>query len=447
MVEKCCVEAQAHTFIQELPQGYDTKVGDRGSHLSGGQKQRIAIARAIMSSPRILIFDEATSALDSKSERLVEAAMESVSRARTTITISHKVSAIKRADRILVLRNGRVIEEGNHESLLNTNGTYAHLHEAQDLRFSDEAEEKMPSELTETEKRPEQPNVYADGQRPTATRSASNGSHNNMTGQQKLSLIMCLYSIFKEHRPLRQLFATSLLACLIAGAVYPGQAIVFGHIVTVYQLSSSIIVQYIGFWSLMFFVIALGALCAFVVLGTLSSIAGTVTARHYREEYFSAMMQQSISFHDDERNLSGLLLARLSSHTSYLQGLMTVLSTLMVTVVNLGASSILALIIAWKVALVALFGSLPVIVFAGFLRVRTQSRKSNSLSEPLMESAQYAAEVIGAARTVAALTMETEVCERLNQKMRESLPLFYNNILITMPLFAFSQSGNLLGMK
>ncbi|KAL9114571.1 MAG: hypothetical protein Q9187_007443 [Circinaria calcarea] len=443
LVKKCCIEAEAHGFIEELPQGYDTKVGDRGSQLSGGQRQRIAIARAIISSPKILIFDEATSALDGQSERLIEIAIERVSQGRTTIIISHQLSVVKRADKIILLKNGRIVEEGNHQFLLESNGIYARLHEAQNL-FVGKVEKEMQPEVTEVRFKPDKVSNHTTLY--TATSNLSNCPPEELIDERRLSLVVCLFAIFKEYRPLRQLFAISLLACLTAGAVYPGQAILFGYIVTAFQYDGDVVVQQEIFWSLMFFVVALGALFAFMALGTLASLMGTVTSRRYREEYFSAIMNQPISFYDEEGNSPGYVTARLSSHTSHLQGLMTILNSLIVTVVSLCASSILAVIIAWKLALVALFGSLPIIVFSGFLRVRTQSQKSKNLSEPLIESAQYAAETIGAARTVASLTMEPEVCERFSQKMRESLPLFYKNILITMPLFAFSQSGNLLGM-
>jgi subfamily B ATP-binding cassette protein MsbA len=130
-IERAARLANAHGFIDELPEGYDTQIGERGVKLSGGQKQRLAIARAVLADPAILILDEATSSVDSESEMLIQQAMERVMRGRTTFVIAHRLSTVKHADKIVALEEGRVAEVGDHASLLGQGGVYSQLHEIQ----------------------------------------------------------------------------------------------------------------------------------------------------------------------------------------------------------------------------------------------------------------------------------------------------------------------------
>ncbi|MGO2846493.1 MAG: ABC transporter ATP-binding protein, partial [Microbacterium gubbeenense] len=130
-IRQALVDANAAEFIDALPDGWDTLVGERGARLSGGQRQRLAIARALVRDPRILLLDEATSALDPESEALVKGALDRLMTGRTTLIVAHRLSTIRRADRIIVLERGEVVEQGAHDDLLRAGGRYAHLHRTQ----------------------------------------------------------------------------------------------------------------------------------------------------------------------------------------------------------------------------------------------------------------------------------------------------------------------------
>jgi len=143
-VERAARAAHAHEFVERLPDGYDTIVGERGVKLSGGQRQRIAIARAVLKDPAVLVLDEATSSLDTESERLVEDALEKLLVGRTTLIIAHRLSTVRRADRLVVLDHGRVVEEGTHADLLARGGLYARLYQRQ-FRNGDAEMEGAPA--------------------------------------------------------------------------------------------------------------------------------------------------------------------------------------------------------------------------------------------------------------------------------------------------------------
>ena len=145
-LEEVCRTANIHDFIAGQPEGYDTPVGIRGLKLSGGEKQRISIARVMLKDPKILILDEATSALDSISESSIQDALEIMMQGRTSIVIAHRLSTILKADRILVVKDGVIAEQGTHEELLAKNGTYRDLYETQFRLVLDYEEEKTAQE-------------------------------------------------------------------------------------------------------------------------------------------------------------------------------------------------------------------------------------------------------------------------------------------------------------
>jgi ATP-binding cassette subfamily B protein len=136
--------AEAHEFVQNLPDGYETMVGERGVKLSGGQRQRVAIARAVLRDPDVLVLDEATSDVDTETEMLIQRSLDDLTEERTTFAIAHRLSTIKDADEIVVVEDGRVAERGTHDELLERNGLYAHLWGVQAGEIDD-----LPAEFVE----------------------------------------------------------------------------------------------------------------------------------------------------------------------------------------------------------------------------------------------------------------------------------------------------------
>ena len=135
-VERAARAAHAMEFIERLPDRMNTRVGERGVKLSGGQRQRIALARVFLKNPALVILDEATSSLDSESEQLVEKAMEELLRGRSTLIIAHRLSTVRRADRVIVLEGGVIVEEGSHDELIASGGLYSRLHRAAGLSLT-----------------------------------------------------------------------------------------------------------------------------------------------------------------------------------------------------------------------------------------------------------------------------------------------------------------------
>ena len=242
-------KANAHDFINALPQGYETNVGDRGFLLSGGQKQRIAIARAIVSDPRILLLDEATSALDTKSEGVVQAALERASQGRTTVVIAHRLSTIKDSDNIVVMSEGRVMEQGNHEQLLSKGGTYYELVHAQEIseavgNTGEAAEDVSEDSINILQKTATKDHEAGEENATSAAadntaklvRSRSAKSLGSLRSGRKEKIISKKYPlwtlirfIFRFNRKERALLLVGFTFCLISGGIVPTQAVFFGN--------------------------------------------------------------------------------------------------------------------------------------------------------------------------------------------------------------------------
>ncbi|PMD39974.1 hypothetical protein L207DRAFT_428418 [Hyaloscypha variabilis F] len=438
LVEDACKEAFADEFIVKLPLKYETQVGDAGIKLSGGQRQRLAIARSIIKRPKILILDEATSSIDVRGERLVQAALDKVSEGRTTITIAHRLSTIKKADKIIVLRKGKLIEEGTHDSLLaDEDGAYWALVNAQKISMGEDFASE--SDLIEASTDPLQRNMSAasdqaysadieEAYKPRGFFGSFGFLLAEQSGNWPWYLLLCA-------------------GCAGAAAAYPLQAYIFAHLLTVIQLPINELAQGSSHWALMFFILAVGAGVAYFTLGWSSTTVSTYVSTTYRQQYFESILEKPITFFDEEENSSGTLTAKVANDPTQLQQMLGMnLSLVYTALLSLVGCIIIAFVFGWKLTLVVVFVAMPIILVAGFYRVRYEIQFESMNQAVFAESSKFAAESIGAFRTVSSLTLEDMICRRYEILLQGHVTAAFHKSKYTSLVFAASDSVQLLTM-
>ncbi|KAK6207725.1 ABC transporter [Colletotrichum tabaci] len=445
LVKEACHEAFADEFIDRLPDGYDTAVGDGGAKLSGGQRQRIAIARSIVRKPKIVILDEATSAIDVRGEKIVQAALDRVAKNRTTITIAHRLSTIRKADRIVVLRKGQVVESGTHEALLqDESGAYHGLVLAQKLSLGEPADADVASgddasdhELLVLEKTksvaaglPEDDDED-DEQIQQAAPKGPNifSSFVKLLAEQKNRWIYVAIAFFA--------------ACSAAGT--PLMAWLFAQVFQVFTFVDMDTIRSEGqFWSLMWVVLAVGVGVGYFFQGAIAVHLQHNISALYKKEYFESILRQNTVFFDDDANSHGTLVARVAGDPKQLEELLGLnMAFLVMSVFNVAGALAIAYVFGWKLALVATFVTMPVGLFAGYWRFKYELEFEKMNAAVFAESSQFAAEAIGAFRTVSSLTMESVVHTRYDKLLRNHVVEAYKKARWTSVLFGFADSVNI----
>ncbi|WBW75142.1 leptomycin transmembrane transporter Pmd1 [Schizosaccharomyces osmophilus] len=460
--------ANAYDFIMTLTEQFDTNVGQRGFLMSGGQKQRIAIARAIISDPKILLLDEATSALDSKSEVIVQKALDNASRSRTTIVIAHRLSTIRNADNIVVVNNGKIVEQGKHSDLLVFNGAYAKLVEVQQLAETNnddaviEPGEEEVDEIVHTttqgeddssstrnsfyEKEkdaislrdtplghlpfdpvPDLPNKTMDAlddETPSVELDSSSQLESNATDISSWRAMVFIHSFVEGTLEFLYLMI-GILASMVCGAAYPVQAVVYARFLNIFtDLNSPNYFHKINVFGVYWLILAIAELFGYSLSQYSLSYVLECLQQRIRWHLFRTLLRQDIEFFDRAENTVGALTTSLSTSIQNLEGLSGFyLGTFVQIFTNIISVSILSLATGWKLALVTLATS-PVMIMAGYYRVAALNRIQSKLSTAYKSSAAYACESTSAIRTVASLTRESNVyeiyCTSLVQPGRET---------------------------
>lgn len=466
MIENAARMANAHDFISNLPEGYETHVGERGFLLSGGQKQRVAIARAIVSDPKILLLDEATSALDTKSEGVVQAALDKAAQGRTTIVIAHRLSTIKHADNIVVMQTGRIVEQGKHGELLDMKGAYYNLVEAQRIaaerQATEEEEEETSSDQgSQFEKEIAGPSTEKSraaslhSQDPDDARLAMKRTQTGVSASVSIlnkkpketeteyglwTLMKTVWSFNKEEW---RIMVTGFVFSVIAGGGNPTQAVFFAKAITALSLPPP---EYgklrsdIDFWALMYLMLAFTQTISQIGHGWSFGYCSERLVHRTRYRAFRAMLRQDIAFFDRDENNAGALTSFLSTQTTHLAGLSgQTLGTILMVSTTLVAAFVVSLSIGWKLALVCI-SAVPVLLGCGFLRFWMLARFQQRSKKAYEDSAGFACEATSAIRTVASLTREDDVWQKYHQQLVDQNAASLNSVLKSSSLYASSQS-------
>eukprot|EP00835_Amoeboradix_gromovi_P000346 NODE_12_length_45166_cov_0.552511.p1 type:complete len:1242 gc:universal NODE_12_length_45166_cov_0.552511:5467-9192(+) len=425
-IEECSKMALAHDFIQQFPDKYLTPVGEKGGQLSGGQKQRIAIARSMIKNPSILLLDEATSALDSTSERVVQEALDTASANRTTVAIAHRLSTIKDADKIIVMGKGSVLEQGNYNELLQVQGEFYKLVQAQGLR-GDTVEKEEPADLKVKE---EQINVAA------KEVLAESIPINKWP-------LMRLFKLQKAEIPLLVLGS---IGAILNGALFPVFNLFFSQILSVFAKPQSEIQEQANFWSIMFIVLAVVAFLANFSQNACFTLSGERLTFRIRQSLFKLYMQQDIAYFDDPVHSSGALSTSIAEDAEKIKGLT---GELMGIILQFTSTVVCGLGIGFyhNAELTALI--LIVMPFAaaqGFMEIKVLEGFNKQQKIFYASASTIATDALGNIRTVLSLNRQNEFLSMYGKRTELPHNMAVKGGFTTALLYAFSQASTYLVM-
>uniref|UniRef100_A0A8C9W6L1 ATP-binding cassette, sub-family B (MDR/TAP), member 11a n=1 Tax=Scleropages formosus TaxID=113540 RepID=A0A8C9W6L1_SCLFO len=443
-VVKAAKEANAYNFIMDLPQKFDTLVGEGGGQMSGGQKQRIAIARALVRNPKILLLDMATSALDNESEAVVQEALDKVRFGRTTISIAHRLSTIRNADVIIGFEHGKAVERGTHNELLDKKGIYFTLVTLQNQ--SSDASSDAPSDeagqcgsmlchfISNSTK--DFPHII-----PKAKLSVccfnKQDSGDSTEEQAKPAPVS---RILKYNRPEWPYMLLGSLGAAINGSVSPIYAVLFSNILGAFSTEDLDMQRnQINGICILFIIVAVLSFFSQFLQGYAFGKSGELLTRRLRKLGFQAMLKQEIGWFDDPKNSPGTLTTRLATDASMIQGATgSQIGMIVSSLTNIGASLIIAFYFSWKLSLLVVC-FLPLIGLSGAYQAKMLTGFANEDKKALEEAGQVSSEALSNIRTIAGLAKESVFVDLYEKQLETPYQAAKKKAIVYGISFGFAQ--------
>ncbi|XP_041662861.1 bile salt export pump [Cheilinus undulatus] len=428
-------QANAYNFIMDLPQKFDTLVGEGGGQMSGGQKQRIAIARALIRNPKILLLDMATSALDNESEAVVQEALDKVRTGRTTISIAHRLSTIRNADVIIGFDHGQAVEKGTHSELLERQGVYFTLVTLQNQDTSKTDNDEISEALEDFSVKARSGSLRASKRSITRLRSQSTLSSGSLKilpdmmmtpgsqtyeegAEEEQEESAPVARILKYNQPEWPYMLLGSLGAAVNGSVNPIYAVLFSQILGTFAIRDldEQRAQINGI-CVLFCIVAVASVFSQFLQGYAFAKSGELLTRRLRKVGFQAMLKQEVGWFDDPINSPGALTTRLATDASMVQGATgSQIGMIVNSLTNIGASFIIAFYFSWKLTLVILC-FLPLIGLSGVFQAKMLTGFANEDKKSMEEAGRVSSEALANIRTIAGLAKESSFVESYEQKL------------------------------